>query len=194
MVENEETLQKPFVGGFILIGFPQTLEQIERFKATGLGFDKILHFVDTDEENPGAILKSRMKDDEFYNLQKELENSEKLLGIYKEQYEDIINEISCNGSIEDVLARVYASIDPFYLRVDAPENVRTTEDLGDEDRPLPRGEYGNFCPVTFTNDSWLYIGADENEVQVNERVYKLAGEKEMEMFKANPGKYIAEGI
>ena len=54
-----------------------------------------------------------MKDDEFYNLLKELENSEMLLDIYKEQYEDIINEISCNGSIEDVLVRVYASIDQF---------------------------------------------------------------------------------
>jgi len=79
--------------------------------------------------------------------------------------------------------------------VDAPENVRTTEDLGEDDKPLPRGEYGNFCPVTFTNESWLYPGADESEVQVNERVYKLAGDKEAELFKANPGKYItAEGI
>jgi len=195
MVENEETLQKPFVGGFMLIGFPQTLEQIEKLKTTGVGFDKILHFVDTDEENPGATLKERMKHDEFYNLQRELENNEKLLGIYKEQYEDIVSEIPCNGTIDDVLARVYASIDPFYLRVDAPENVRTTEDLGEDDRPLPRGEYGNFCPVTFASDSWLYPGADENEVQVNERVYKVAGDKEAELFKANPGKYItAEGI
>ena len=60
--------------------------------------------------------------------------------------------------------------------------------------PFQGCEYGNFYPITSTNDSWLYIGADENEVQVNERVYNITEEKEIVMIKANPGKYIAEGI
>lgn len=32
-VINEETLEKPFIGGFILIGFPQTAGQVEKLKA-----------------------------------------------------------------------------------------------------------------------------------------------------------------
>jgi len=93
-IENEETLSKPFVGGYILIGFPQTVEHIEKLKNNGIGFDKILFLQDTDEENPGEVLKDRMKDNQFYDVTHELENSERVLNIYKEQYEDIVNEIS----------------------------------------------------------------------------------------------------
>jgi adenylate/nucleoside-diphosphate kinase len=193
-VEDEETLQKPFVGGFILIGFPQTLEHVEKLKAAGIGFDKVIYLTDTDEENAGALLKSRMKHDEFYDPQKELENGERQLGILKEQYEEIVNEISCNGSLEEVMARVYAAIDPYFPQVDNPDNVRTTGDLGEEDKQLPRGEYGDFCPVTLTNDSWLFPGSEEFEAQVFERVYRLAGEPELEIFKADPMKFIKEGV
>ena len=93
-----------------------------------------------------------------------------------------------------MLARVYAAIDPFFTQVDNPENVRNTDELGEEDKPLPKGEYGYFCPVTLTNDTWLYPGSEEFEAQVYERVYRLAGEKELEDFKADPMKYIEEGI
>jgi adenylate kinase family enzyme len=91
---DEEKLTKPFVGGFILIGFPQTAEHIEKLKTSGMGFDKIIYLQDTDEENPGALLEKRMKRDEFYNLANELENGEKVLGIYKEIYDEIVNEVS----------------------------------------------------------------------------------------------------
>lgn len=93
-IEDEETLKKPFVGGFILIGFPQTAEHAEKLKAAEIGFDKVVFLTDTDEENPGSDLKKRMKGDQFFDLQAELDNGERLLGIYKEQYEDLVNEIS----------------------------------------------------------------------------------------------------
>lgn len=191
---DEEKLTKPFVGGFILIGFPQTAEHIEKLKANGIGFDKVIFLQDTNDENPGAIIAERMKDNELYNLASELESSERLLNIYKEQYEEIVNEISCNGTIDKVMARVYTAIDPFFPQVDSTDNVRGSDEVGDEDKPLPRGEYGYFCPVTLANDSWLYPGSEEFEAQVNERVYRLAGETELEEFKADPMKFVKEGI
>jgi adenylate/nucleoside-diphosphate kinase len=154
---------KPFVGGFIMLGFPQTQEQIEKLKEIGIGFDKILCLQDMDEENPGALLKERKKDDEFYDLAYEMENSERLANVYKEQYEEIVADIGCNGSVEDVMARVYAAIDPFFVQVNNPENVRNSDEVGEEEKPLPKGEYGDFCPVTLTNDTWLYPGSDEHE-------------------------------
>ena len=149
---NEETKEKPFVGGFIMLGFPQTAEHIEKLKANDIGFDKIIFMQDTDEENPGQVLKDRKADDDLYDLAFEQENSERLLGIYKEQYDELVNEISCNGTVDEVLARVYAAIDPFFTQVDNPENVRTAEDIDEEGKPLPKGEYGDFCPVTLVND------------------------------------------
>lgn len=193
-VEDEETLKKPFVGGFILIGFPQTAEHVEKLKAAEIGFDKIIYLNDTDEENPGAELQKRMKDDEYYDLQAQLENSERHVGILREHYEDQVNEISCDGTVEEVMARVFAAIDPFFTQIDNTDNVRTTDELGEEDKQLPRGEYGDFCPVTLTKDSWLFPGSEEFEAQVDERVYRLAGETELEIFKADPKKYIQEDV
>lgn len=94
MVEDEETLKKPFVGGFIMLGFPQTAEHIEKLKAAEIGFDKIIFLTDTDEENPGVVLKQRKHDDDLFDLQYQQENSERLVNIYREQYEDIVNDIS----------------------------------------------------------------------------------------------------
>ena len=92
------------------------------------------------------------------------------------------------------MARVYAAIDPFFTQINDAENVRTSDEVGEDEKPLPQGEYGTFCPVTLTKDSWLYPGSEEFEAQVDERVYKLAGEGELEEFKANPMKYIKEGV
>jgi len=38
-----------------MINFPETLEQVEKFKAEGLDFDKIIYLVDTNEDDPGKI-------------------------------------------------------------------------------------------------------------------------------------------
>ena len=92
------------------------------------------------------------------------------------------------------MARVYAAIDPFFEQVDSTDNVRGSDEVGEDDKPLPQGEYGYFCPVTLAKDSWIYPGSDEFEAQVNERVYRLAGEGELEEFKADPMKYIKEGV
>jgi hypothetical protein len=44
------------------------------------------------------------------------------------------------------------------LRVDNPEDVRVSADLGDEDKRLPKGDFGDYCPVTYVKDGWLAKG------------------------------------
>ena len=40
------------------------------------------------------------------------------------------------------------------------------------------------------NDNWLIKGNSEHEVTIYGKTYWLAGEKEAEEFKFNPGKYL----
>jgi adenylate/nucleoside-diphosphate kinase len=103
--------------------------------------------------------------------------------------EEKVVEISCNGSMDDVLIRIRNEIDPFYLKIDNPDDVRVSADLGEEDRKLPRGDFGDYCPVTYVKDNWLVKGNPENEVTVFGKTYIFAGEKEAEEFKFNPAKF-----
>ena len=87
-----------------------------------------------------------MEGTELYDWESELELSQKILGLAKEHLgEDNVREISCNGNIDTVLIRIRNEIDPFYLKVDNPDDVRTSGDLGEEDRKLPKGDFGDYC-------------------------------------------------
>jgi len=109
----------------------------------------------------------------------------------KEQLgEDLVREISCNGVENDVFIRIRNDIDPFYLKVDVLDDVRTSADRGDEDKLLPKGDFGDYCPVTYVKDKWLVRGNPEIEVIINGKTYWLAGEKEAEEFKFNPTKFL----
>ena len=101
-----------------------------------------------------------------------------------------VREISCNGSIDTVLIRIRNEIDPFYLKVDNPDDVRVSADLSEEDKKLPKGDFGDYCPVTFVRDNWMLRGNPEQEVTIHGKTYWLAGEKEAEEFKFNPVKYL----
>lgn len=68
---DEVTGRAPFVGGFILIGFPETQEHIEKLKGHGIEFDKIIYLNDTNLEDPGADIKKRMKSVELFNFEAE---------------------------------------------------------------------------------------------------------------------------
>ena len=70
------------------------------------------------------------------------------------------------------------------------EDVRTSADLGEEDKKLPKGHFGDYCPVTYIKDNWIVRGNQEFEVIVNGKTYWLSGEKEAEEFKFNPGKFL----
>ena len=88
------------------------------------------------------------------------------------------------------MIRIRNEIDPFYLKVDNPDDVRVSADLDEEARKLPKGDFGDYCPVTFVKDNWLMLGNSENEVTIFGKTYWLAGEKEAEEFKFNPNKFL----
>jgi hypothetical protein len=50
---DEETGKAPFVGGFILLGFPQTELHAAKLKEHGIEFDRILNLTDPSEEDAG---------------------------------------------------------------------------------------------------------------------------------------------
>ena len=79
---NEETGKAPFVGGFILVGFPETEVQIQKLKEHGLEFDRIIYLNDTNEE-PGDDIKKRMAEVELYDWEWELKNSQKILTLQR---------------------------------------------------------------------------------------------------------------
>jgi len=54
---NEETGKAPFVGGFILIGFPETEDQLNKLKEEGIEFDRVIYLGDTNEEDPGTEIR-----------------------------------------------------------------------------------------------------------------------------------------
>jgi hypothetical protein len=73
--QDEVTGKAPFVGGFILVGFPETQDHIDKLKAHGIEFDKIIYLADTNEEDPGSDIKKRMAGVEFYDFDQENESA-----------------------------------------------------------------------------------------------------------------------
>jgi adenylate/nucleoside-diphosphate kinase len=103
-----------------------------------------------------------MGDSDLYDWDWELENANKILALAKENLgEEIVREISCNGKIDDVSIRIRNEIDPFYLKVDNPDDVRVSADLSEEDKKLPKGDFGDYCPVTYVRDNWIVRGSSE---------------------------------
>lgn len=97
----------------------------------------------------------------------------------KEQLgEEICKEISGVGDVDTVAIRIRAEIDPFFVRVDNPEDVRVTADLGEDDKRLPKGDFGDYCPVTYVKDGWLSKGDPLFESTVYGKTYVFVGEKE----------------
>ena len=60
----------------------------------------------------------------------------------------------------------------------------------EEKYPASKGEFGTFCPVTYKDDRWLFYAPENLELQVNQRTYRFAGEKEMDIFKKDPSVYM----
>ena len=114
---DEVTGKGPLVGGFILLGFPETQDHIEKLKIHGIEFDKIIYLNDTNEENPGEEIRRRNEGAELYDFDQENEIAQKTLALAKEHLgEENVREISCNGKREIVLRRIIAEIDPFTCR------------------------------------------------------------------------------
>lgn len=163
-------------------------------KGHGIEFDRIIYLSDTNEDDPGAEIKNRMKDVELYDYDFEDEQAKKVLGLVKEHLgEENVKEISGTGGDQHtVFIRVRNEIDPFYIKIDNPEDVRTSTDLSGEEgeKPLPKGDFGDYCPVTYVRDGWIVRGNPELEVTIDGKTYWLAGEKEAELFKFNPIEFL----
>jgi adenylate/nucleoside-diphosphate kinase len=102
-----------------------------------------------------------------------------------------VREIPAGGTPEEIAARIRLEIDPFAVRCDNPEDVRVSSELEEEAKRLPKGNFGDFCPVTFVKDGWLVKGSPEHEVTIYGKTHLLAGDAELALFKADPAKYLA---
>lgn len=214
MALDEEGKPVKEVGAFILIGFPQTDEHVKKLKEYGLGFDRVLFLTDNSEEDPGKEIRERMNliDDTAYDWDEELAAARKILdtvkaaqipvgpGTSEEPPEEVpfieesaVLEIDCTGSEARVFTKIRTALDPFFVQADNPEEVRVSADLDPEDekyKPLPRSDFGDYCPVTFVDSGFMVKGNPEHESTVFGKTFLFAGEKEQETFKFDPSKYL----
>jgi YHS domain-containing protein len=166
----------------------------QKLKEHFIEFDRVLQLTDTSEENAGAEVKARMVEkDLHYSWEAEQEKVAKTIeGIKAGFGEDlVVSEINATGSIEEVTRTIRKDVDPFYLRVDDPEANRANADLGEEEKRLPKSDFGSYCPVTYVNDNFLQKGNPEFECTIFGKTFTFAGEKELEDFKLNPIHYLS---
>jgi len=200
VLQTDEDGKAPSVGGFILLGFPKTQVHLEALRDHGIQFDRVLNFGDLREEaeDIGKEVIDRMtKESMHYDWEAEQAKVTKVLEVTKEflgEEAEKVLDINATGPIDNVWIRIRQAIDPFFLRVDNPEEVRVTADIGEPDdenyQPLPKGDFGDFCPVTYSNENWLIRGSAEFEATVYGKTYWFSGEKELEEFKFNPSKFL----
>lgn len=67
-----------------MVGFPETEDQLNKLKESGIEFDKVIYLADTNEDEPGAEIKKRMVNEELYDYDFENEFAQKILGVVKE--------------------------------------------------------------------------------------------------------------
>lgn len=186
---------------FIMIGFPQTETHCLKLKEYGIEFDRILFLSDKSEENVGQEITDRMNlnSQTAYDYEAELEIANNIIAIVKEncipEEREILKEIDCSGTIEEVFIKIKTEVDPFFCQADNPDDVFISEDFigGDEDegkKRIPKSDFGNFCPVTYVDSNSLIKGSEEQELFVYGKRYLFAGETELEKFKFNPAKYM----
>lgn len=75
VLQPNEDGSLPYVGGFILMGFPETEEHVTKLKEHGIDFDSVVYLQDTNEEDPGVELRQRVKEDYLYDFDLEAEVS-----------------------------------------------------------------------------------------------------------------------
>lgn len=94
-----------------------------------------------------------------------------------------------------MLIKIRTKLDPFFLLCDNLDDVRTSADLNlaDEDNPdkrLPKSDFGDFCPVTYTKHGFIVKGSAELESVLYGKTYRFASEDEKKEFEFNPTIFI----
>lgn len=203
--ENEDG-SLPEVNRFILIGFPQTEAHCQKLKEFNIDFDRVMFLSEEDnEEEPGKEVTQRMTEHDgvAYDWASEIEMANALMATIKEylgeENEGKIMEMrDLSGNIDEVHFKIKSKLDPFFTRPDdTTDDIRTAADYEEEEiHRMPRGDFGDYCPVTYVDDGYLVKGqvdeeaGEPNELYVHGKRYYFAGAKEMEKFKKNPQKYM----
>ena len=198
---------QPRVNGIILMNHPFSEDECNKLKDFNIMMDRVIYINDQTDEGMKALISRRnpnfdgmdeeKQNNEIEKLKTELTKYEEVIGIVKEKYntnnEECVIEVGYNEPMEILKRKLINAINPFSIRVDSEDKVILPADVPPEEKfPLSRGAFGLFCPVTYKEENWLFYAPEANEVQVNQRVYRLAGEKEMEKFRANPEIYLGE--
>lgn len=146
---------------------------------------------DASEEEPGKVFKDRENYDHLYSLENEAALAENASKVLLETFsEDVVKDISINKPWKEILNQVLLAVDPFYIRVDRETDIVVQDDLGENDEPVPWGDYGPYCPVTLAEEGWLLSGKKDLELQVRGRKYWFYGEAEQTKFKEDLEFYV----
>ena len=208
---KDENGNKYPIEKFILIGFPQTETHCQKLKEYGLDFDRVLFLKDGSEEDPGKELTERMNQLQkasdihksscydyenwvsSYDYEAELATATAILDVVKEHMldeekkDEIVKEIDCSGSIDDVFIKIRTEIDPFFIQADNPEDIKASEEYEDEEKKrIQKSDFGDYCPVTYVDSQFLVKGSEEKELFVHGKRYLFAGDEELEKFKFEP--------
>ena len=197
----------PRVSGIILINHPFSDEECEKLKEFNIVMDRIIYIKDDTEEGIKALterrvpnfntLKEERQGEELEKTKAEAAKFEEVIGILKEKYnvnnEESVIEVGYNEPIEELKLKLENALNPFNIKIDQEDKIVAPSEINLEEKyPLSRGPFGLFCPVIYKEDNWLFYAPEANEVQVNQKVYRISGEKEMEKFRNNPAKYLGE--
>jgi adenylate/nucleoside-diphosphate kinase len=195
----DEEYKFPRPGGFILFSHPQTEEEFNKFTEFNITFDKVINLVDLSETPLKSLLlrtspnlegvDDEKLEPEINKLKDHVNKIEEYIKVVKEKIgEENVIDINCMDKPDALRLNLQYKLDPFYTRLDNKEDAAGENE--DTILPLPKGEYGDFCPVTFKDENWLFYGYKEFEVMVNSRKYIFAGEKERDKFSINPKEYL----
>ena len=197
----------PRVSGIILINHPFSEDECEKLKEFNIVMDRIIYIKDDSEEGIKALterrvqnfnsLKEERQGEELEKTKAEAAKFEEVINILKEKYnvnnEESVIEVGYNEPIDELKLKLENALNPFNVKMDQEDKVIAPGEINLEEKyPLSRGPFGLFCPVIYKEENWLFYAPEANEVQVNQKVYRISGEKEMEKFRNNPAKYLGE--
>ena len=201
----DEKGEHPRVNGIILINHPFNDDECEKLKEFNIVMDRIIYLKDDSDEGIKALterriqnfnsLKEEKQGEELEKTKAETAKYEEIIGILKEKYnvnnEESVIEVGYNEPLEELKLKLENALNPFNVKIDQEDKVVLPSEVNVEEKyPLSRGPFGLFCPVIYKDDNWLFYAPEANEVQVNQKVYRISGEKEMEKFRNNPAKYL----
>ena len=202
----DEDYNYPKVKGIVSINYPQTIEEINKFKEFNIKFDKIIYLEDQSEEPLKAYM-SRIKPDfykydeekqaaEILKTQESLSKYDDILTLLRDNYnvneEDCVIKVNIADNIPTIKNLLNSALNPFILTIDDEEKYYNNNDFGPEKISMPFGIYGKYCPVTFTNENWLIQGNNDEELTVNHKRYLFASKIEKEEFQNNVSKYLVD--